>query len=241
MPVVHKKISSGNWNIALKLIGFNVIFFLLQLMFPEFMNQLVLVSSEVLFKPWTLITTTFLHAGLDHLFFNMYALLLFGPLIEQRIGSKRFLTFYIVAGILSSLGFVLFKPIGSAVGASGAIMGVIGLVIILFPNLKVLFFFIIPMTMRTAGIIFAIIDIIGLFNASSGVANIAHLVGLACGLLYGNFLSRKTKDFYNRFSKKKTTYKTKRGSKVHADKDPNKVVIELSDEDVDEYLKNGRL
>lgn len=236
-------------NVVGKIVVINIVCFVLFFLLSGFFSEyLVLHSASVWSKPWTLLTTTFLHKDVSHIFFNMYALFLFGPMIERRIGSARFLGFYLLSGILASLGYVFFEPAGSAVGASGAIMGILGLVIVLLPNLQVLFFFVVPMTMRTAGIIFALIDVIGLFNPSNGVANIAHLVGLACGLIYGNYLLKQKKVFYDKFtgrfapsSEKTNVYSSAKGSRVRVNKDPNKVIIELSDDDISDYLKNGRI
>jgi len=228
------------------LLWINLGVFLLQMMLPSINKYFVLTSQNALLQPWRLVTHMFMHASFSHIFFNMYALMLFGPLIEKRIGRKRFIWFYLIAGIIAGLAFIGFDHLkyflgwdnvyGSAVGASGAIMGVIGLVIMLLPQMKVLFFFVIPMSMRTAGFIFAAIDIIGMFNLNSSVANIAHLAGLACGLLYGSYLIKQKKKYQEKF-----TNKPKYTSKVHKSTDPNNVVIELSEEDINEYLKNGNL
>lgn len=240
MQVVQRKRS-----IVMNLVLINVLVFVAQAILGKALNLFVLNSATVFFQPWQLVTHMFMHASFSHIFFNMYALFLFGPLIEQKIGSKRFLWFYLITGVIAAIGYVIYDylmvyfgittSLGSAVGASGAIMGVLGLVIMLLPNLKVLFFFVIPMTMRTAGFIFAAIDLIGLFNPGSTVANIAHLVGLACGLLFGYYLIKQRNKFNRNFTKPRYS------SKVNRSTDPNNVVIELSDEDVDSYLKNGRI
>ena len=176
-------------SLIIPIILVNIIIFIIQLTVPEFTSQFVLNSSTVFQKPWTLLTSMFMHGGWPHIFFNMYALFLFGPLVEQRIGWKRFITIYFIAGIVAGLGFVAFQELilgvsASALGASGAIMAVLGMTIVFFPHLKVLFFFIIPMSLRTAGIIFVLIDVFGLFH-NLGIASSAHLAGLAVGLVYG--------------------------------------------------------
>jgi membrane associated rhomboid family serine protease len=221
-------------NITLKIIGVNVAIFFLQLVLPNFTNTFVLIGSDMFARPGILLTSMFMHGSFNHLFFNMYALLLFGPLIEAKIGSKRFLYFYLITGLLAAIGYGLIYPAQSALGASGAIMGVIGMTIMLLPHLKILLFFIIPMSMRTAGIIFAAIDIFGLFNPG-GVANLAHLIGLAAGLALGKYLLGKKKSFNERFTQ---PHKHKRKTQTA---NPNDVVIELDDNDVNDYLKNGRL
>jgi len=172
-------------------------------------------AGDALRAPWTLFTSMFAHLNLLHIALNMWILFLFGPLVEQRMGSRRFLVMYLVAGLLASLAssFLYF----SAAGASGALMGVLGMAIMLMPDLRVFMFPIpFPITLRTAGIIIALMDILGVLP---GVAHAAHLAGLSVGLLYGYKLTREKKKFHKKFS-----------SKTH-----------LDDDDVEEYIKSGRI
>ena len=225
------------WNITLVLIGINVIMFILQQFIPGMTEALLLDASKLWAEPWRLVTSMFLHADIWHILFNMYALFIFGILIEQRIGSKRFLFAYFAFGILAGIGASFFYP--KALGASGAIMSILGLTIMLLPDMRVLFFFVIPMSMRTAGIIFALVDIVGIF-IPMGVANIAHLIGLAFGLLYGWYLIRRKRVMQERvlgveyYEAKPTKNKKPKTAK-------KKDTIELSDEDVEEYIKTGRI
>lgn len=221
-------------NIYLVLLFLNVFMFFLQFVLGDgFTRSLLLVPGDVLARPWTLLSSMFLHGSGAHLLFNMYALLIFGGLIEQRIGSKRFLGVYLFAGLFAGILYSLFSSV-PALGASGAIMAVLGLAIMLLPHLKVLFFFVFPMSLRTAGIIFALIDIVGLFNPHSGVAHLAHLGGLFVGLVYGYYLLSLRKKFSKKFTARPSTSSRRFSSK-------KKDTIELSDEDIEEYLKNGRL
>jgi membrane associated rhomboid family serine protease len=75
---------------------------------------------------WRLITAAFLHYGPFHLIMNMLALYWFGSLLEQRIGSGRFLLLYLVSGLAGSAGALLWSPLTPTVGASGAIFGILG-------------------------------------------------------------------------------------------------------------------
>ncbi|MBN1544105.1 rhomboid family intramembrane serine protease [Candidatus Woesearchaeota archaeon] len=253
-------------NAAFLLIVINAVMFILQQAVKGLTGSLMLVSGDVLVRPWIVVTSMFLHGGGTHLLFNMYALLLFGTLIEQRIGTKRFLLLYFISGILAGFGFAAFQEVvigasGSAVGASGAIMGVLGMTIILLPDLRVLLFFFIPMSMRTAGVIFALVDLLGIFGIGiPGIANVAHLVGLAVGLGYGYFLLRKKKEFSARFARSPEQPRIRRmlvvkrsssapkgresaGGTKSAAKDSRDVnkSIELSKEEMEDYLKYGRL
>jgi uncharacterized protein len=227
-------------NVALTLIGINVVMFILQQIIPKMTDSLLLDASTVWQKPWILLTSMFLHADITHLLFNMYALLIFGMLVEQRIGSNRFLGAYLISGLIASVGATFFYP--KALGASGAIMSLLGITIMLMPDLRVLFFFVIPMTMRTAGIIFALIDIVMYLFIPSGIANMAHLIGLACGLAYGYYLLRRKRkvvqqvlgvEYQEPSSAYKEAHKPKKKSNA------KKTTIELTDEEIEEYINKG--
>lgn len=231
-----------NLNTAVTyLVGANILMFILQLLFgigfKQFtqapFTQLLLLKSSVLWsQPWRLLTSMFLHGGFWHIFFNMYALLIFGPLIEQRIGMKRFFLVYFVAGLFAGIIASFFYPL--VLGASGAIMGILGLVIMLLPKMRVLFFFFIPMTMRTAGILFALLDVFAIFP---GIAHAAHLAGLAVGLLFGWYFVAKRKKFQENFAKK-----SPRGAQVfRKTSSSDDKTIELTKDELDEYFRYGKI
>jgi membrane associated rhomboid family serine protease len=224
--------SMKHMGITIPIIVINIVMYLLQQFITGFTDNLLLVSADVWVRPWILLSSMFLHGSPAHLFFNMYALFLFGPFLESRIGTKRFTFIYLVSGILAGIAASFFYS--SALGASGAIMGILGVTIMLFPNLPVLFFFVIPMNLRTAGLIIALIDIVGLFP---GVAHMAHLAGLAAGLLYGWYLVKKRDGFRKRFT---GTGEMKR-AKVIKTKTRDKNDIFMSDNDVEDYIQNGRI
>ena len=139
----------------------------------------------------------FMHAGLGHLFVNMISLVFIGSFVERLIGKKRFLGIYFAAGLFAGLFFVLIAWLtGSdlniyAVGASGAIFGLGGLLAVLTPWLPVLVMFIIPMPMWLAMVVL----MFGLWAVSLAaglpIGNIAHLGGLLVGLGYGFYLKKK--------------------------------------------------
>ncbi|MBD3313196.1 rhomboid family intramembrane serine protease [Candidatus Woesearchaeota archaeon] len=234
---------TGFRSAALVIIGINVFLFMLQMIMGDwFTTYFMFDSTGFLSRPWMLLTHMFLHGGPYHLLFNMYALLLFGPLVESRIGSKRFLLIYFLSGILAAAGYLALPT--KALGASGAVMGIIGVTVMLMPNLRLLFFFVIPMTLRTAAFFFVIIDLWGVFF-QPGVANFAHLVGLACGLGYGAYLLKKKGKFSDNLiarsaamisGKKSASHKGSHGSSRKT-----KTGMELSKKDMDDYLRYGRL
>ena len=185
------------------LIFANVVFFIFALLM---INNSLLKLSEIALQPgkivngeslWTLITSMFMHGGLGHLFVNMVSLMFIGGFVEKLIGYKRFLGLYFASGIFAGIFFVLIAAILGAdlnvfaVGASGAIFGIGGLLAVLTPRLPVLVFFVIPMPMWIAMAFL----LFGLWALSSGIglpiANTAHLGGLLVGLGYGFYLKNK--------------------------------------------------
>src|SRR3989344_1479446 len=171
-------------NAVFILVGICIALFALQAAIPGFTGQFALVSAQVVERPWTLVTAIFLHGDLPHLLFNMFALALFGIILENIVGRKRFLWIFFAGGILASVGSVFLYT--AAVGASGAIFAVLGALAILRPRMQVWVSFV-PMPMIVAAAVWAIGDFIGLF-VPTGIANLAHLARLGFGLGSGLFL-----------------------------------------------------
>lgn len=145
---------------------------------------------------FTLVTSMFMHGSWMHLLGNMLYLFIFGDNIENRLGWKRYLIFYLLTGIIASLShvfstyFLQQSSITPSLGASGAISGVLGGYMLLFPKLKVkaLFLYqiiIIPASLALGiWIAFQIISGMGVFGGESGgVAYAAHIGGFIAGLL----------------------------------------------------------
>jgi membrane associated rhomboid family serine protease len=87
-------------TVVKNLLIINILMFLACQVFPQIEHPLIgYYFSSPYFRPWQPITSMFLHANLMHIFFNMYALVIFGPALEGRMGSKRFLTYYMISGI----------------------------------------------------------------------------------------------------------------------------------------------
>jgi len=157
--------------------------FTLQSFVNGFTDALILNESSFS-QPWRFITSMFLHGSLSHLLANLFALLLFGFILERTIGSERFLAVYLISGILANLIAVNFYS--TSLGASGAIMGIIGTLAILRPLMGVwVFGMILPMSI--AAVIYIIIDAIGVFIPSN-IGHIAHLSGIAFGIIFGTIL-----------------------------------------------------
>jgi len=203
-------------NAVIPLIIINVVFFVLQIILGNnFTEMFMLVSSDVFTRPWILLTSMFLHGGAFHLFFNMYVLFMFGTLLENRIRTKKFLVLYFLSGIFAS--FVASFFYSRALGASGAIFGILGAIIILIPNLKVMPLFIpIPMDLWKALLVFTILDIF-LF---SNIAVMAHIAGGIFGILFGLVIKK---------TQKVRVYR-KPHSRTH-----------MTSEDIENYLRRGRI
>ncbi len=159
-----------------------IIIFVLQLIIPIFTDALVL-NQLSWHEPYRFITSIFLHGSLQHLILNLFALILFGLILEKLVGGKRFLLVFFASGIIANLIAVNFY--NSSLGVSGAIYGIIGCLALLRP-LMVVWAFGMPMPMFIAAILWAALDIIGIFYPT-GTGNIAHLTGLGVGLILGAF------------------------------------------------------
>ena len=174
------------WAVRLTLI--NVAVFGLSMVFPDlFYGSFTLVSSEVLQRPWTILTHMFMHSGLSHLYFNMFALAVFGSMFEKHVGSRTFLVVYFLGGFASTVAGIMFY--NATLGASGAIFAVLGCFAIFRPR-AVVWAMGVPMYVLAALFIWVAVDLLGLFS-SDGVAHASHLAGMAYGGAYGLWLRRE--------------------------------------------------
>lgn len=168
-----------------------ILFFVIQLIIPTFTDSLVLNQSSWL-EPWRFVTSIFLHAGPSHLIFNMFALILFGLILEKVIGSNKFILVYFVSGIIANLIAVNFYE--SSLGASGAIYGILGCLTILRPKM-VVWVYNLPMPMFLAALVWVGAGVLGVFNPSQ-VGDIAHLSGIAVGFIFGLFYRTRVSESY---------------------------------------------
>ncbi len=140
------------------------------------------------FMPWQLVTYAFLHANLNHIFFNMLALLMFGAPLEYTWGTKRFLQFYgicVVGAGLTYLAWAALMHIESPVlGASGGVFGLLLAYGMLFPKQRVMLLFPpIPMDARTLVIGYGVIELLLGVMGTGNIAHFAHLGGMLFGWL----------------------------------------------------------
>lgn len=175
---------------ALILVGIIILIHFLKIRFPTQAENFILISPKVLERPWTLFTYMFLHGDSSHLFFNMIALAFFGSVLESIIGYKKFLIIFFSAGVVSGIVTTFFYP--TIIGASGAIFGVIGALVMIRPMTPVIPIVWIPMPMIFAVILWSVFDLLGIFYPDQ-IAHYGHLAGLGFGLILGLKLRTKYK------------------------------------------------
>ena len=141
------------------------------------------------FEVWQLLTYGFLHGSTSHIFFNMFALWMFGREIELHMGSQRFLIYYLVcvagAGVVQLIVAALQGGLYPTVGASGGVFGILLAYGLTFPNrIVVPLFPPIPMRAITFVILFGLLELyLGFSGSAPGVANFAHLGGMLFGFM----------------------------------------------------------
>lgn len=153
-----------------------------------------------LFFPWQLVTYMFLHADLSHIFFNLFALWIFGQAIENLWGTKRFVVYYMLTGIGAAIIHMIVGGMFTyTIGASGAVFGILLAFGMMFPNQYIILLFPpIPIKAKYfVGIYGAIELFYGFSRADSGVAHFAHLGGLVVGFALIKFWKIKKPELYS--------------------------------------------
>ena len=140
-------------------------------------------------RPWTFVSYMFVHAGLLHLLANMLMLFVFGTAVESRMGSRNFLLYYLFCGVgaaVFSLMLATVMPVGTFVGASGAILGVAVAFAMFWPDAELIVFPIpVPIKARTLVIGLVVLDVIGSrLWPNDGIAHLAHVGGALFGYLF---------------------------------------------------------
>lgn len=180
----------------------NIVVFLLQQVFgdailqyfalwpwgPDHVMQSLHGLVSVGFRPWQLITYAFLHGGVEHIAFNMFALFMFGGSIELTFGARNYLIYYVVCAVFAAVAQLIvvhwfthgFYP---TLGASGAIFGLLLAFGMLYPHEKVMLIFLpIPMPAWLFVIGYAAVELVmGVTGTEAGVAHFAHLGGMVGG------------------------------------------------------------
>jgi membrane associated rhomboid family serine protease len=199
---LNKGVSSKNplgifaGNYSFLLLFLISISFVLQLLIPSYTERFLLVPALLMARPWTLITHIFLHSSFEHLFLNMLFFVFFGPVLERKIGSSKFLLIFFLSGIVAGIGWSV-TAVSPAVGASGALMGIFATLAVLMPRMKVYLFFFIPLEMWITVVLFALIDF-AMMGSGDMIAHTAHLSGLFFGLFAGMLLKGTTDRVYRK-------------------------------------------
>ncbi len=139
---------------------------------------------------WRLFTAQYLHAGMGHLFMNMLVLHFLGRALEQMWSARKFFTIYTICGLAGNLFFTILFMLGDpagrfipAVGASGCIYGLLGIVAVLFPTATVYIYFLFPLKIRTAAFIFGGISLYSILGEGANWGGEAcHLAGMVFGV-----------------------------------------------------------
>ncbi len=160
------------------------------------LSSLFGVTVEGFWQIWRYLTFQFLHGDAWHLFFNMLALFFLGPVLERHWGTKRFVKFYLSCGIVAGLAYVVIGALYGLpgdmpiIGASGGVYGILLACAVLFPRIKLLLFFIVPISIRIlAGFIFGAMALVVLRALAQGQAyaamsDVAHLGGAAAAAFW---------------------------------------------------------
>jgi membrane associated rhomboid family serine protease len=166
----------------------NGVLFVLQQLFDPYVVRLFSLSAPLVlpwhFQVWRLGTYMFLHADFWHLFWNMFALFIFGCAIEEVWGSRSFFRYYTLCGLGSALfALIPWDPIWGypIIGASGAIYGILAAFAVMFPRRQILLFFVLPIEARYLVLFYGLISFASAVSGAQGVAHIVHLGGLVTG------------------------------------------------------------
>jgi len=144
-------------------------------------------SGDNLFaRPWTLITSIFLHKDIDHLVSNIFVLMFFGTAVENELGKRKMLLIFFLGAIVGDLfSLFVYPPHVILIGASAGVFALIGVGMLIRPLDVSLYPFLVPIPLGLLGILYAFYNTIGFLFGTGNVSYIAHFGGLFTGLLFG--------------------------------------------------------
>jgi membrane associated rhomboid family serine protease len=178
-------------NAVFYLIGINLFVFLLQYLSRNIITYyLALIPSRVLSGwVWQFVTYMFAHGSISHILFNMLALLIFGRQVENGMGTKEFLLYYLSTGVLAGIfSFIVYAVSGvnvALLGASGAIFAVQLAYAALFPRAIIYVWGILPLRAPIMVIGFTALEVFfSVTGLQNGVAHLTHLAGFGFGWIY---------------------------------------------------------
>lgn len=181
-------------NPVLVLIAINFVIFVATLIRGSLIVNLGLAPAYFTERPWTIVTSMFVHSGFWHILFNMLTLYFFGTFLNRLVGQNKFLLLYFGGGIVGNLLYVLLgDPFSITIGASGAVYAIAGALVVMMPRLTVRLYFILPVPLWVVVLVFFVV-----FSFIPGVAWQAHIGGLVVGLIAGYFFRKKGGYYYIR-------------------------------------------
>jgi membrane associated rhomboid family serine protease len=176
------------------LIGLNVLVFFAGQVFGQrwLVSRFAMIPREIVLRHtfWTFVTYMFLHDGFSHIFFNMFALFIFGSQVERRMGSREFVLFYLVTGVLAGIfSFAVYfftrNYFVALLGASGAVFAVQLAYAVFFPDAIIYIWGILPLRAPVMVLGFTALELFSTVIGRGGnVAHITHLAGFGFAWLY---------------------------------------------------------
>lgn len=180
--VARRRFAMLDQKATVVIVAVSVLIWLLDQVTRGFFTQLLFYNAAYLpTQPWRMVTSLFVHSGFLHIAFNMWAVFIFGRMLENMLGTWRFLALYFIAGLAGSMAVTLIAPGSSVVGASGAIFGLFAA------------FFVLQRSLGSNAV--SLLVIIGLnlvigFIPGSNISWQAHVGGIAAGFLTGFIFAR---------------------------------------------------
>ena len=189
MNIIRKPFRYSFYHAISIIIALNLIVFFLTMIFPRLQVYLGMSYFGILLHYyWQPLTYLFVHSGWSHILFNMLALFFFGISVERAVGSKEFLLFYFLCGILDGIiSTVLYRLLGITVllvGASGAVYALLFAYAVIFPRNVIYIWGIIPVAAPLLVFVSALTEITSQISGGSGIAHLAHLAGFAVAWIY---------------------------------------------------------
>lgn len=200
------------------LLAVNVTVFLLQKLLGGggatwFDTTFGLMPSKVFgqFHLWQPVTYMFLHVTFFHIFFNMFVLWMFGSELEALWGRREFLRYYLITGVGAGLTYMLLMPLidpstryNVLMGASGAVYGLLAAFALLYPDRRIMLYFLVPIPVRIFVIGLIVIETLSMWS-SDNIGHLAHLGGMGVGYLYLRGGRRRLDDLLRSRRKRKAS------------------------------------
>jgi membrane associated rhomboid family serine protease len=192
-----------NVIVALVLQPGTLLYALLTLFPPAVVGLDQVYIPAIPFRPWTIFTYMFLHAGMMHLIFNMIGLFFFGPRLEARLGARGFLGLYFLSGLGGAAFSFAFSYGSPVVGASAAVYGIVIGFAMYWPREPIYIYGVLPVQARWLATAVVLISLYsGISGSGGGTAHFAHLGGLAVGAAFLRLRDRRLGKHKREFQRK---------------------------------------